>query len=127
MQVAEVEEGETVEGGGQVGDDDFVVADLDGGRVAHSPTVQSQATQGQADQGVDRVPVFDVKNGAPAPKDLGGVVGFNAQSLLQVNPANPLFQPLEFDRFPVHDDSGRVAVRPPVWKKDDHREREVLA
>ena len=79
------------------------MADLDGGGVAHPPTVQPQAAQGQADEGMNRVPVLDVEE-CPAPaEDLGGVIGFDAEPLLQVNPPDPFFQPFKFHSFPVHD------------------------
>jgi len=55
---------------------------------------------------MNRVPVFDVKKGSAPPEHLGRMVSLDAQPLLQVDPANALFQPPEFDCFLVYDYPG---------------------
>ncbi len=82
MQIAEVEQGEAIEGGGQPGNDDLVAVDANVGGIAQAPAVQTQTTQGQPDHGMNRVPILDVEKRPTPAKDLGGVIGFDAEPLL---------------------------------------------
>jgi len=82
VQIAQLQQGETVERFGQFGNDYLVVMDLDGGGVTQTPAVQPQAAQSQADKRANRVPVLDVEESPASTENLRGVIGLDAEPLL---------------------------------------------
>ncbi len=75
-----------------------------GGGVAQASAVQPQATKGQPDEGVDRIPVFNMEKGSAFSEDPGGMILFDADSLLEVNAPDALFQTFEVHGLSVHND-----------------------
>jgi hypothetical protein len=116
-----MKQGEIVQGVRQVGNDDFVVADLDGGGVADSSAVQPQAAQAETDEAVDRVPILDVEKGPAVPENLGGVIGLDAEALSQVNLSPPVFPVVSVRRFVGRRSTPMLAGRAPCGNVDARR------
>jgi len=73
-----------------MGKDDRVVADADIRSIAPTAPVEPYHAHGQTHEAMDGIPVLDMEEIAPSPKDLHRVIALNAQALSQVNGPDPL-------------------------------------
>jgi hypothetical protein len=69
------------------------VPDLDLLGVLEAALVQSQQLERRSNNGVDRVPVFNVKEVDPLAKNLGFVIRLDSKALSRVQPAKSPLQP----------------------------------
>ena len=92
MQVRELEDGVAIEGFGQAGNGQVVLAHLDHQGVASPAPEQAHEPQACPDQRMHRIPVLEVeKMGAPT-EDMGLVIPFEAQPLPDMQMSQARFQ-----------------------------------
>ena len=82
----------TGEGPRQAAEMNVVAADPDIARVAPSASVQQTEPEAVADDGMDGIPVLDMKEIAPLAEHAALVFLLDAEPLLEVDPADPLLQ-----------------------------------
>src|SRR4051794_12009573 len=93
MQVAELQDGEAVEGGRQPRGDDGIAAHLDPAHVAPCAAVETCDPQTQPDHRVRRIPPLDLEEVEPRAEAVRLVILLYAQSLPGMGWAQPLLQP----------------------------------
>ena len=92
MKVAQLQDGEAIEGFGQMGRCDAIVPDLDLCRVAGAAPIKTRSHQRGAHQGMRQGEVLDVKEVDALAEDLRLVVRLDAEALARIAPAESLFQ-----------------------------------
>jgi len=93
MQVAQMQEGEAVERGREIGEDEPVLPDLERQAVAASDAVESGQLERGADDPVQAAHPLDMQEGAADTGHMPGVVmGLQIEPLRQMRPAHPLFK-----------------------------------
>src|SRR5262249_37190836 len=92
VEVAELQQCESVEAARQLRRRNAIVPDLDVLGIAHAPPMEAGQFEREPDQGMDRVPVLDVKEVEPLPEDLGLVIPLDSQPLPRVQASQPLLE-----------------------------------
>src|SRR5437660_12703436 len=92
MQVADVKYGEAIEQRRQFLEPDVIVPEHHAFGIPFAPPVETDEHQRDADQGMDRIPILDVKESQALAEGLRFVIGLDPQPLLRMHRSATLLQ-----------------------------------
>jgi hypothetical protein len=92
MQIAEVKDGEAIEGGRQPRRSHLVLTHAKALGIAAAAPIETARLEGDADQRVNRIPILDVKEIDAAAKDARLVITFDAEPLSRMRTAKAPLQ-----------------------------------
>ena len=92
MEVAELKDGEAVEGRGQTGQRNRVVPYLDLCRITEAPPIKARCHEDGADQDMRQGQILDVKEVQALAEDLRLVILFDSDTLTRMAPAEALLE-----------------------------------
>jgi hypothetical protein len=110
MHVADMEDSKSIEPGGKLLERNIIVPNRHPFGIILAAPIQARQLQGASDDGVNRIPILDMKEVEALTEHLGLVVGFNSQALSCVQPSQPLLQPAQ-DGFAHHDSNPQCLPR----------------
>jgi hypothetical protein len=87
MEIAQMQDREMIERCWQTFDLYAVVPDVDVKSIPFSTAMQQAKAQNRPNDGVDRIPIFEMKEVEPLTEDLGFMIVLDAEALLEMQGA----------------------------------------